>query len=516
MARLSASGASALAELKGGYGVFFIDRRSKKIFLAVDRYSIETACFGMEGDRLCFSDRADAVPVDIRTLSVQSIYDYVYFHCVPAPATIFREVRRLEHGGHLCIDQGELRIGSHWQPRFEEVRDTPLAARSEQFRELLRQSVAVEAAGPGKLGCFLSGGTDSSTVAGMLCRTSGERARTYSIGFDAPGYDEMEYARVAARHFDTDHHEYYVTADDVVRGVGDVSAHFDQPFGNSSVVPAYFCARMALGDGVTRMLAGDGGDELFGGNTRYRFQQFLDLYQRIPGSLRGRVIEPALSGSLGRAGIPGLKHAAAYVRNARIPMPDRMQSFNLLSRVGAAQILDASLLESVDQGAPLRAQQHAYAGAVADSTINRMLHYDWKYTLADTDLPKVRGAAGLAGLTVGYPLLADELADFSLRLPSDYKLRNFKLRWFFKEALRDFLPDATIKKKKHGFGLPFGLWATRHAGLRNLAGDSLAELERRGILREGFRDGLMGHLLSAHPGYYGELVWILMMLEQWL
>jgi asparagine synthase (glutamine-hydrolysing) len=516
MERLSASGASALAELKGGFGVFFIDRRVQRIILAVDRFSIETACFGIEGGRLCFADRADAVPLDSRTLSLQSIYDYLYFHCVPAPATIFREVNRMEHGSHLCLDRGELRQGSHWQPRFEEIRAIPLAARCQQFRDLLRQSVAIEAARPGKLGCFLSGGTDSSTVAGMLCATAGESARTYSIGFDAPGYDEMAYARVAARHFGTDHHEYYVTADDVVRGVGEVSAFFDQPFGNSSVVPVYFCARMARADGIARLLAGDGGDELFGGNARYRFQQFLDLYHRVPESLRARLIEPAFSGKLGRTGIPGLKHAAAYVRNSRIPMPDRMQSSNLLSRIGAAQILDPSLLEVVDEGEPLRGQRHTYAGAVADSTINRMLHYDWKYTLADTDLPKVRGAVGLAGLTVGYPLLADEIADFSLRLPSEYKLRNFKLRWFFKEALRDFLPNATIKKKKHGFGLPFGLWATQHAGLRNLAGDSLAELERRGILHAGFRDGLMGQLLSAHPGYYGELIWILMMLEQWL
>ena len=197
-------------------------------------------------------------------------------------------------------------------------------------------------------------------------------------------------------------------------------------------------------------------------------------------------------------------------------MPDRMESFNLLSRIGAARVLDPSLLELVDQGGPLRAQRRTYAGAAADSTINRMLHYDWKFTLADTDLPKVRGAAGLAGVTVGYPLLADEIVDFSLRLPSEYKIRNFRLRWFFKEALRDFLPDATLKKKKHGFGLPFGPWVTRHAGLRDLAGDSLAGLEHRGIVHAGFRDELMGQLLSAHPGYYGELVWILMMLEQWL
>ena len=516
MERLAAAGTSALSELKGGFGVFFVDARLQRIMLAVDRFSIETVCFGVENEQLCFSDRADAVPLKTRTISSQSIHDYLYFHCVPAPATIFREVSRMEHGSHLCIDRGEWRQNSHWRPRFEEQRDASLAELSHQFRDLLRNLVAMEAAGPDKPGCFLSGGTDSSTIAGMLGASEGGRARTYSIGFDAPGYDEMEYARIAARHFGTDHHEYYVTANDVVDGIHDVSAYFDQPFGNSSVVPAYFCARMAHSDGVARLLAGDGGDELFGGNVRYRMQQFLDLYQRIPESLRGRLIEPTFAGKLGRTGIPGLKHAAAYVRNSRIPMPDRMQSFNLLSRIGAARILDPSLLLSMDQAGPLRAQRDTYANALADSTLNRMLYYDWKYTLADTDLPKVRGATGLAGMSVGYPLLADELVDFSLRLPSEYKVRNFRLRWFFKEALRDFLPKATIRKKKHGFGLPFGLWATQHARLRNLAGDSLADLERRGILHAGFRDELMGQLLSDHPGYYGELIWILMMLEQWL
>ena len=214
--------------------------------------------------------------------------------------------------------------------------------------------------------------------------------------------------------------------------------------------------------------------------------------------------------------VPGLRQAAGYVRHARTPMPDRMEAFNLLSRVGNARIFNPELLAAIDVGAPLQAQRDTYAQSPPGNIIDRILHYEWKYTLADSDLPKVRGAVGLAGMTVGYPLLSDEIVDFSLRLPANFKLRNFKLRWFFKEALRGFLPDAIIRKKKHGFGLPFGLWASRHAGLRDLAGDSLGGLERRAILHAGFRDELMGRLLPAHPGYYGELVWVLMMLEQWL
>ena len=165
-----------------------------------------------------------------------------------------------------------------------------------------------------------------------------------------------------------------------------------------------------------------------------------------------------------------------------------------------------------------RAQPSARAtrGRRAPDLLDRILQYEWKYTLADSDLPKVRGATALAGVRVGYPLLADEIVDFSLRLPARWKVRRFQLRWFFKDALRGFLPPAIIAKKKHGFGLPFGVWATRHARVRDLAADSLAGLERRGVLRPGFRDPLMSELMPAHPAYYGELIWILMMLEQWI
>ena len=110
----------------------------------------------------------------------------------------------------------------------------------------------------------------------------------------------------------------------------------------------------------------------------------------------------------------------------------------------------------------------------------------------------------------------DALVDFSMRLPAEYKLKGMQLRWFFKEALRGFLPDEILTKKKQGFGLPFGVWANRHDGLRQLASDSLHSLAGRGIVQQDFIDKLLKDHLPAHPGYYGEMVWILMMLEQWI
>jgi asparagine synthase (glutamine-hydrolysing) len=128
----------------------------------------------------------------------------------------------------------------------------------------------------------------------------------------------------------------------------------------------------------------------------------------------------------------------------------------------------------------------------------------------------VNAACGLAGVEVAYPMLDDALLDLSLTLPSDWKLRGQQLRWFFKEALRGFLPDEIIEKKKHGFGLPFGVWTLRHDGLRQLATGSLHALADRGVVRRDFVDPLLRERLAEHPGYYGEMVWILMMLEQWL
>jgi len=365
------------------------------------------------------------------------------------------------------------------------------------------------------IGCYLSGGTDSSTVAGLLTRVTGRPAETYSIGFDVQGYDEMEYARIAARHFGTRHHEYYITPEDLVAGMPTVAASYDQPFGNSSAVPAYYCARRAREDGVAKLLAGDGGDELFGGNTRYAKQRVFGAYDSLPGLVRKGLAEPLTDTGLFDR-LPLLRKGASYVRQARVPMPGRMHTYNLLIRVGLEEVLDARFLATVDAGGPERQQDQVYAACPATSLVNRMLAYDWRYTLAENDLPKVVGSAALAGVEVGFPLLDDRLLDFSLKLPSAYKVRGLKLRWFFKEALRGFLPDAIITKKKHGFGLPFGAWAVKHAGLNRLAADALGSLAGRGVIREGFIGRLLGEHLPAHPGYYGELVWILTMFELWL
>ena len=508
-------GAEILKLLAGSFSLAILDGGAHKALLARDRMGTRSLCYADDARKLVFGSTLDAISAypDIKSqVRRQAIYDYVHFHVIPGPDTAFAGRSRLEPGTFLTWDDGRRQAGSYWTVEFVENEKRAFPALKEEFLTLLRKSIA-EAAEHGSTGAFLSGGTDSSTVAGMLRQVTGEAPRTFSIGFDAQGFDEIGYARIAARRFETRHREYYVTPDDVVNAVPRIAAVHDQPFGNASAVPPYYCAKLARDDGVDTLLGGDGGDELFGGNARYATQYLYSLYGDLPQPLRQSVLEPAF-GLLPDVGIFG--KARRYMAHASLPMPARYDHYNLLQRLGPETVFTGDFLANVCRAAPAVQFEQAYRSSNADSLINRMLALDFKYTLADNDLPKVVRSSELAGVDVRCPLLHDEVVAFSARLPPGLKLRGARLRYFFKKALEDFLPAEIITKTKHGFGLPFGRWLESHERLRQLAFESLLDLKRRDIVRADFIDQLTGQHVKSHADYYGTMVWILMMLEQWL
>lgn len=510
-------GEAVLPLLEGAYALCILDEAAGEGILAVDRMGTQPLSYMLSGDGLVFGSSADAIilhPLARPEIDPQGLYNYLYFHMVPGPDTIYSGQKRLLPGEYLVFRKGRAEIKKHWEMQFLEGEKYPFGELKQEFLRLLRSSVS-EAASGQEVGAFLSGGTDSSTIAGILGEVGGRPARTYSIGFEADGYDEMEYARLAARHFSTEHHEYYVTPDDVVAAIPQIAGIFDQPFGNASAVPAFYCARMARADGLNRILGGDGGDELFGGNERYAKQHIFSLYERIPSLLRKGVLEPAVFGMPGGQRVPLVRKARSYIEQASVPMPARTETYNLLDRYGHGEVFTREFLATVDPGQPLSRLNETYRQAHAQSLINQMLALDLKFTLADNDLPKVVKACELAGMEAAFPFLNNEMVAFSAGLAPELKLKGTKLRYFFKQALRDFLPDEIITKQKHGFGLPFGVWLQDHKPLQELAADSLNGLKSRNIVRAEFIDKLLGQHLAEHAGYHGTMVWVLMMLEQW-
>ena len=311
-------GDEMLAQIGGDFALALVDERTGRMLLAIDRIGVRNIVFQNAMGNLIFGASSDVVGAHPRsrcTLAPQALYDYVYFHMVPGPQTIYREHTRLLPAQCVLFENGRTTTRNYWTLRFIEDRRDTVANLKPAFREALRAAVSA-CAGHERCGAFLSGGTDSSTVSGLLGEITGSSPQTYSIGFDAAGYDEMEYARIAARHFSTQHHEYYVTPDDVVAAVPLIAAAYDQPFGNASAIPTYYCARRAGQDGVQRMLGGDGGDELFGGNDRYARQYRLALYDRLPGAARA-LLSGVLFGLPGAGRFPLLRRGRSYVQQAR-------------------------------------------------------------------------------------------------------------------------------------------------------------------------------------------------------
>jgi asparagine synthase (glutamine-hydrolysing) len=501
--------------MHGNFALAVLEPVKKQAFLALDRAGAERLAYAHRDGQLAFGSSVQSVaahPAVGRNIDPQAIYDYLYFHTIPAPRSLYQGVRKLLPGQYAVLNNGQLTTGFYWQADYTPV-DAGYETHRRQFRHILDQAVR-EVDAPGTA-TFLSGGTDSSTVVGALTTARGTPVDTFSIGFDAQGFDEMEFARCAADRYRCNSHEYYLKPADIVTAIPIIAHEYDEPFANASAVPTYFCAQAAREAGFANMFAGDGGDEIFGGNARYAKQRLFEAYAHVPALLRRGLIEPVanLPGLSSRFPLSKLK---SYIDQANIRLPLRLETYNFLHRTPLEEIFAADFIKAVDPASTDAALTEVYERTASDHYINRMMHVDLKFTLADNDLRKVGTMTEAAGIEVHYPLLDDRMVEFANHLPVEYKVRGQKLRWFFKEALDDLLPEKIISKTKHGFGLPFGVWSTQYAPLGDLVGDSLSDFKKRGLIQPAYLDHMLAMQRGPHASYYGVMIWVTMTLERWL
>ena len=501
--------------LHGDYTVVIIDLNTRQSIIATDRFGRHPLYYSCINNTLIFSSDIENIskhPKLHYSISNIAIYNYLYFYIVPSPLTIYENVFKLQASDIATFTKNNLTITKHWKPKFTEEHIDSNDHLHKTTKGLITKSFDKYSSYE-SIGTFLSGGLDSSTITGLLSKKR-KNLKAFSIGFDEEGYNEIEYARLVAKHFNCQHYEYFITPKDIFDSFTSIASSYSEPFGNSSVIPTYHCAQLAKSEGVNLLLAGDGGDEFFAGNTRYLKQNIFDRYSSIPSPLRNYLIEPF--SNLNLPDLRLLKKLQNYIEKAKIELPERLYCYNFLYSASTKEIFNKNFSDSIQGHSPLNSMKERYNEIEKATALNKMMYLDWQFTLTDNDLRKVTGMCSLAGVTVDFPFLNENLVDFSCSIPTDLKIENNQLRAFFKNAMRDFLPQEVISKSKHGFGLPFGLWMKTYAPLKDLVYDNLEQFKSREILEQEFIDQSIRLHNNNHASYYGELLWVISVLNTWL
>jgi asparagine synthase (glutamine-hydrolysing) len=363
-------------------------------------------------------------------------------------------------------------------------------------------------------GMFLSGGTDSSSIASILARGRSAPVKSFSIGFEESGYDELPFSRIAQKAFGLKAQELRVGEKDAVASIPRLVSAYDEPFGNSSAIPTFYCAELAAKSGVDLLVAGDGGDEIFGGNERYRKDQILERYYRAPRVVRGlgSLVAKILNGVDTRFA----NRVKNFVERGSMPNPDRFYSDDSFASDHFSDLLTEAFRSRIERDESLDVQRSIFRSAQADCSLHRLMYLDLKMTIADNDVVKVVRAAKLAGVEVVFPYLDRDLVDYTGHLPGTDKVRGLRKRYLFKQATLEILPEAIREKKKQGFGLPVSVWLRRGGPFHSMVRDIV--LSDRAIGRGYYQPGFLRHLMDRHErgawDHASEL-YMLLMLELW-
>lgn len=512
-------GDSFIERLDGAFAIAVWDEAAERLVLAIDRAGIKGLYWSEEGDRLLFASRLNAVcAARERQPEVNSaaLMQYLLFSAVPAPISIYEGVKKLRPGCRLIWEGGRAREEQYWDLNYVEETNHDERYWANELRAGMQAAVSrhLQDSVGSQTGSYLSGGTDSSSVVAFMSERCSP-VNTFSISFDETRYNEVGYARLAANHFATRHHERCLSADDAVSAIPKILQCYDEPFANSSAIGAYYCALLAREHGVDTLLAGDGGDELFAGNSRYAADRRFAIYHRLPGWLRRGLIEP-LAFLLPADGGP-LSRPRKYVQRANIPNPRRLYSYDFFLSNAPEQIFEQDFLAQAPPNRWMEIAESHYRKPGVASELNRQMYLDVKMILADNDLRKVQCTAELAGVRARFPLLDDQLVELSARIPTKLKMKGFELRYIFKAAMRGILPDAILTKKKHGFGVPVGMWFFQDQRLKSMVRDVLSDsrTRQRGYFRPAFLEKMAGWQSDQHAFFYGEVIWYLLALELW-
>ena len=513
------AGGKPSRSLRGRFLLVAWDTGARTVRIAGDAYRTYPLHFSATPDRLvCSTD----LGLLLRTLGRRpevdpaALYHYLNLAFVPSPYSPIKGIAKLGPDDELHWPPGRVVPGDP-TPRYTENLRGSESSRVAALRERMVQTVTdYVPASDSPWGTYLSGGTDSSSIAGILAKHAVQAPfDTFSIGFAEQEFDEGAYAELAAHAFGLRLHTRDVDEDAAVAAIPRLVSAFDEPFGNPSAIGSYYCAMLASEMGKRVLIAGDGGDEIFGGNERYAKDQVFARYQRAPGFVR------ALGGAFARSLAPldGM-HLANRLRRmearGRMPNPDRFYADTAFASEHHGEMLQPEFRHAVARDATLDFMRDIYRRPPEGGDLNRIMYVDLRLTIADSDLVKVIRTARLAGIEAAFPYLDRDLVEFTGRLPERDKVRGLEKRYLFKKAMARVLPIEIRRKKKKGFGIPVVNWLRRDGPMRELVRETILSPRSaaRGLVRPEFVRGVLDTHEKGAWDYSSE-IYRLLMLELW-
>ncbi len=512
-------GEDCVSHLDGMFALAIWDAGHRALFLARDRMGEKPLYYYAGPHAFVFGSELRALlehPAVPHELSVESLSRYLAYEYVPAPHSIFTGIAKLPPGHMLTVSPGgKPRVVRYWDLSFAPESSIDEREWAERLMTQLKTSVKRRLVSDVPLGMFLSGGTDSSAIVAMAAGFSGTRPlKTFTVGFAESTYDERPFARAVAEHFSTEHAEVMFSPEDAAALVEDVGGLLDEPLVDGSFLPTYVLSRFAR-RAVTVVLSGDGGDEVFCGYPTFLADRGVRWVRHLPRwaqTLATRAVNHLPPSSrYGSAefllkqffrGLPYSPEVRTQLLLGGLTAPERTALFSPGVRAACAGFDPYEELAS------------AVAELPGLAPVDRLIYQHYKFYLADQNLVTVDRASMACGLEVRAPFLDHALVELAGRIPSHLKLRGWETKYLLKRALRGYLPDAILTRRKQGFGVPIGAWL--RGPLRRALEERLApeRVSRLGL----FNPAVVRQLVAEHVEGrvdHRKILWALMMFDAW-
>jgi asparagine synthase (glutamine-hydrolysing) len=456
------------------------------------------------------------------TLNLQAVHDFLTHRYVTAPHTAWRGIFKLEPGHLLSLKGGSLAVKSYWDLNFSKKLAMPEDEMVDECYRRLEASTKSHLVGEVPHGVFLSGGLDSTMITGLVARMSGQRVKTFSVGFDGDAdrdQDELPYARLAAAHFGTDHHELVMTPEQYADGLRDFVWSMEEPMADPSAIPLYALSRLAK-DSVTIMLSGEGSDELLAG---YTFWQPLTGYRRaewvrrIPSSIRRWALRPLNRATIGSARL------ARYLDLADAPPSSYFQSVPARMTSYFSEEMKREIYGHALHGVALSPSdglvRDAYRRAAPFEPLDQMLYVYSKQWLPDDLLLKADKMTMAHSLELRVPFLDHPFVEFAASLPESMKVRKngkgYIEKYVLRRAAARLIPREIIERRKLGFAVP--VWTLLDRGLRDMAWDVIRSdsFRQSGVFDERKVSDVLKQVPRGAGGNWG-LLWLILVFGVWL